>query len=59
MNEDKDKAIHYNEEVERHGKSGKTEQAAEQAKQALNDEQQARELRQAEEKGKSRSADRR
>ena len=57
--EQQDNAIHYNEDVERHAKSGKPQQAAEKAKQALNDEKEARELRQAEETGKSRSAERR
>jgi hypothetical protein len=54
-----DNAIHYNEDVERHAQSGKPQQAAEKAKQALNDDKEAGELRQAEEKGKSRSAERR
>lgn len=54
-----DDAIHYNEWVERYARSGKIEPAAQKAMQALNDEQQARELRKAEEQGKSRSAERR
>lgn len=53
-----DKAIHYNENVERYSKSGKVDSAAEKAKRALDDDKQARELKQAEQRGKQRSAER-
>lgn len=53
-----DKSIHYNENAERYSKSGKVDEAAEKAKRALDDDKQSRELRQAEKRGKQRSAER-
>jgi hypothetical protein len=52
---EKDKSIHYNEEAEKHAKSGKVNEAAKKAKDALNDEREGQALREAEQKGKSRS----
>jgi hypothetical protein len=53
-----DKALHINEQVEQHANSGKVQEAADKAKRALDDESQAKDLKQAEEQGKSRAADR-
>ena len=49
------RAIHYNENVEKYASSGKAKQAAERAKRALQDPKQAAELRQAEKAGKRRA----
>ena len=49
----KDKAIHYNENVEAYAKSGKVEPNAKKAAEALDDEEEAVELQRAETIGKS------
>jgi hypothetical protein len=54
MQKKQDKSIHYNENAEKFAKSGKVDAAAEKAKRALEDEKQARELREAEKRGKQR-----
>jgi hypothetical protein len=52
-NEKTNKAIHYNERAEEYAKSGKVEEHARKAAQALDDENEAVELQRAETKGKS------
>lgn len=47
-----DKAIHYNENVEKYARSGKVTPAAERAKRALQNPREAAELRRAEKEGK-------
>jgi hypothetical protein len=47
------KAIHYNENVEEFASSGKVEESARKAKEALDDDEQAVELQRAETKGRS------
>jgi hypothetical protein len=54
MQKKQDKSIHYNENAEKFAESGKVDPAAEKAKRALDDEKQARELREAEKRGKQR-----
>jgi hypothetical protein len=50
-----DKAIHYNENVEKYAKSGRVEKGARKAEAALADPKQSKELKRAEEEGKKRA----